>query len=563
MKTKSRQHAASINRKRCVIYTLVILAFVGYVLFLYRMVLFQHEQHAENNQGNQQTVIDGKLNLRTQPTHVTPLQALDHDNNQQKQTNPSIHVETTDHQQSQPVEQKSHKTNQHEPVEKHPEYPKQPPPILLTTASSLEELEPAVVIVGGTDGSGTRRVVQVLTELGVKMVSEDPETYDIHADLVGGWPPIVSPVIRHTHSLNYHPQLLTNRFPHHSAEIHSLQRLLQQVEIDSHKPTSHVLAQGGVLPRASNAEGKNTLYGFKAPVSMTLLPYWHSLLPNLIFLHVLRDGRDIAFSVNQGPVEKFYQDMYANNPETRLLHPPQKAIKLWSDWNSQLYHYAKEYVNAFSSSAKGDGAGEGAAGGEEKYPNHRLTYQVVHSEDLVDDSRMVRFAAMYALAKLVRSTMSVEEICCLSVKDVSFMGSHDRSVLKNHGGNGQEQLSSRYGKWKKQVAGNEALNRDLHSLGKEGLKVFGYDPMRPLAEDLSVPYDDTSGSYTCTMTHEQCLVQYSERMKDLEDASHEAKLHSVEWGISGTCDIHFGVDYKGEDLDAVSISFEHPTECCM
>ena len=30
------------------------------------------------------------------------------------------------------------------------------------------------------------------------MVSEDPETYDIHADLVGGWPRIVTPVLEVT-----------------------------------------------------------------------------------------------------------------------------------------------------------------------------------------------------------------------------------------------------------------------------------------------------------------------------------------------------------------------------
>lgn len=57
-----------------------------------------------------------------------------------------------------------------------------------------------VLVVGGTDGSGTRRVVQLLTKLGVTVVSEDPETYDIHADLFGGWPNVVTPVL--TVSLN-------------------------------------------------------------------------------------------------------------------------------------------------------------------------------------------------------------------------------------------------------------------------------------------------------------------------------------------------------------------------
>ena len=46
-----------------------------------------------------------------------------------------------------------------------------------------------------TDGSGTRRVVQILSQLGVTMVSEDPETYDIHADIIGGWPNVVTPVL--------------------------------------------------------------------------------------------------------------------------------------------------------------------------------------------------------------------------------------------------------------------------------------------------------------------------------------------------------------------------------
>ena len=43
---------------------------------------------------------------------------------------------------------------------------------------------------------------------------------------------------------------------------------------------------------------------------MTLAPYWAHLLPHFRLLHVLRDGRDIAFSANQGPVEKFFTVMY-------------------------------------------------------------------------------------------------------------------------------------------------------------------------------------------------------------------------------------------------------------
>ena len=44
--------------------------------------------------------------------------------------------------------------------------------------------------------------MQILTQLGVTMVSEDPETYDIHGDIVGGWPNVVTPVLTvNRHSL--------------------------------------------------------------------------------------------------------------------------------------------------------------------------------------------------------------------------------------------------------------------------------------------------------------------------------------------------------------------------
>ena len=53
-----------------------------------------------------------------------------------------------------------------------------------------------LLVVGGTDGSGSRRVVQLLVALGVNVVSEDPETYDIHANVAGGWPIFVKSLLR-------------------------------------------------------------------------------------------------------------------------------------------------------------------------------------------------------------------------------------------------------------------------------------------------------------------------------------------------------------------------------
>jgi len=58
-----------------------------------------------------------------------------------------------------------------------------------------------------------------------------------------------------------------------------------------------------------------------------------------IIIYLSRDGRDIAFSVNQGPVEKFYRDMFG---AVNDMANPLKAIKLWSKWNSDIYKWAHD-----------------------------------------------------------------------------------------------------------------------------------------------------------------------------------------------------------------------------
>ena len=80
---------------------------------------------------------------------------------------------------------------------------------------------------------------------------------------------------------------------------HEIRKLLNLVDSDSRKPESHILAVGGSLPKPSNITAKSVKYGFKAPVAMTLAPYWENILTDFKMLHVLRDGRDIAYSANQ------------------------------------------------------------------------------------------------------------------------------------------------------------------------------------------------------------------------------------------------------------------------
>lgn len=51
-------------------------------------------------------------------------------------------------------------------------------------------------------------------------------------------------------------------------------------------------------------------WAFKAPISMALLPVFASATNSFKFVHVIRDGRDIAFSGNQKTVEYYYDLVY-------------------------------------------------------------------------------------------------------------------------------------------------------------------------------------------------------------------------------------------------------------
>lgn len=61
----------------------------------------------------------------------------------------------------------------------------------------------------------------------------------------------------------------------------------------------------------------------------------------------------------------------------------------------------------------------------------------LHSEDLVSLDKAVRFVAIKDLAKFVGSSLTDDELCCLSMKGSEFMGSHDRSLKQKENSESQ------------------------------------------------------------------------------------------------------------------------------
>ena len=289
--------------------------------------------------------------------------------------------------------------------------------------------QPALLVVGGSDGSGTRAFASILEQLDVPMVVDDRGTMDVHAKEMfngQGWPPLVSTLLEVTHSATY--------------DVDDLPMSLKQLVIDELGRLMNELEKRGleIVNKATKAGRKistSVSWGFKAPVSMLLLPFLKKNHPALKFIHIVRDGRDIALSDNHSPVQKFFDAYFPDAAErTKSWREGEdfgdntiqiiKAMQLWNDWNQKVYAYSLNEADGKS-----------------------LDVLVVRAEDLIENP----FETIMRLADFVGSPKPIHDICCLSQKQMEDLGKsgfglrggRDR-IHKMFGPNAIENLNRRF-----------------------------------------------------------------------------------------------------------------------
>ena len=250
--------------------------------------------------------------------------------------------------------------------------------------------DPVPLIVGGSDGSGTRAFVELLLKLNVPMLVEDRGTMDVHGVEIyngAGWPALVTKVFNATQSASYNLEDLPEPL---------LQSAKEEVRkfLKSMNAAGHAMVGAGVGTTWANAVS----WGFKAPASILLLPFFRDQLPAMKVLHIVRDGRDVALSENHSPVQKFYEYFYVDAAERHkaLLEQEEfgkdartniKAMQLWNDWNKQVYEYGVRYS---------DGV--------------KLDVLVMRTEDLMH----YPLESVALLADFVGSSKSSQQLFCLS-----------------------------------------------------------------------------------------------------------------------------------------------------
>jgi hypothetical protein len=98
-----------------------------------------------------------------------------------------------------------------------------------------------------------------------------------------------------------------------------------------------------VASHCSTMPADASSWGWKEPRSIYLLPFFENELPDLRFLHVVRDGRDMAFSSNQQQLMKHGPAVLEGRVSWRK---PVRSIALWNRVNLMAADFGEQTLGA-------------------------------------------------------------------------------------------------------------------------------------------------------------------------------------------------------------------------
>jgi hypothetical protein len=184
----------------------------------------------------------------------------------------------------------------------------------ITLSPSLTGI-PGPYVIGATGGSGTRVLARILrrasTFLGNHLnESDDSLFFGAYSDrwvdrFVGGALPLPTGAVRTA--------------------------MARDLDVTVTQHLSSLLAEGsGSRWRA---------WGWKEPRSIFLLPVFDAHFPALKFLHLVRDGRDMAYSQNQNQLSKHGRALLTREELSRAR--PLQSMALWARLNSQRADYGE------------------------------------------------------------------------------------------------------------------------------------------------------------------------------------------------------------------------------
>jgi hypothetical protein len=168
---------------------------------------------------------------------------------------------------------------------------------------------PAPLVIGGVGGSGTRLFVDFFKSAGMFMGSHLDEHNDARA-LIPYTKGSISTYFGYDRKL---PPRIMKRF-------------VEDMEL-------------GLIRHRDYIPDPMMAWGIKAPPLILVLPLLVEMFPQMKFLHIVRDGRDMAFSGNQRQTHNFAHHLLEN----RLLEEPLpvRSIAYWVAVNHEARQFGE------------------------------------------------------------------------------------------------------------------------------------------------------------------------------------------------------------------------------
>ncbi len=168
------------------------------------------------------------------------------------------------------------------------------------------------VVLGGSGGSGTRLVAELCLLAGYDMGTRLNKSYDALA-------------FARFYTTWVNPYLLREAIPLGPGQLRKMEAQFRRCLVRFRGPM-----QGA------------SRWGWKNPRAMLMLPFLDASFSALKFVHVVRDGRDMAYSSNQNQPREHGEALLGTDYEG--LPKPLFAIAFWSQANRVAARYGEEVM---------------------------------------------------------------------------------------------------------------------------------------------------------------------------------------------------------------------------
>jgi hypothetical protein len=183
----------------------------------------------------------------------------------------------------------------------------------VNTSTETTFADHAPNVIGATGGSGTRIVARIVREAGL-FIGTNRNNYEDALDFAG-----------------FSDRWINSFVAHGLDGLPDGERAEMVDDLDA-------VVQTHILQKPADDHG----WGWKEPRSIYLLPFFHSLMPKLRFLHFIRDGRDMAFSENQNQLN--WHGEAVLTPDELRRRKPVRSLALWSRVNSRAADFGEQQL---------------------------------------------------------------------------------------------------------------------------------------------------------------------------------------------------------------------------